>query len=1030
MNRMMSPRLFLGLTLSTVIVAAPGRRIGASPFIPIEWQQRVKSGPLEEQRKHANWIRDLNVNFIDDALDAMDPGETTTVILQMNECLTPAEAAARFGALGAIRRIGTLVSYIVLDGVKVADLPAIAADDTVAAIEKDELVFATLDTGTREVRARASNTYSPETFADAFGFDGTGINVAIVDTGVDDAVHAAFAGKFVSGYNALTATAGNPNDDNFSSTYLTTGEDGICDTTAAGDDSQLVAVGFGFPDPNAYSFPVRAILPGANGVINTTAAGDDVASVNPCDGSPYIAPGPDGICDTIAAGDDLQAIPVGQGGAHLPGILAGGNGAVDTLGSSDDIVFPGVWHGTHVAGTVAGLGVGPGCRPADDGSGANDCRGVAPGAGIVDVKALNSGGSGTIAGIIDGLEWIWMDGNARVVNMSLGTDTPSDGTDTISKVINSLVANGISVAVAAGNSGGNCLGAVAASELAVTVAAADDRGTVDRDDDAFASFSTFGPRLDFDPTDPTVGQLKPDITAPGVNSTSAEGDTAGLYHALDGTSQATPYVAGAIALLLDMNPAIPPGSLKDLLKRSAYITPEHAALGASYPAIDGAYNIHWGFGLLDVYQAASDLSAGIADISFTACGNPGCGTTANCDIPGYDYANSTDIQLATDPPVQGEPNTISVVVENRDAVLAQGVVVCVGVKELGAGLNQFYDVGCKTTDIGAGATVVLNFPWTPTLNSHQCIQATIDYGFDKEFCNNQTQRNTDPVPASSTAVATFRVENPFNETAQIVLTPQFVAGNDAIQGRLRGQATLLLKPEDCPVLEEMEFTPNPGTPKGSTATWVVNARATTASNPDGVELSGVVFNVEVVPAGLLRAYSIGRHAAEGLIRLPLSLAQPTSDPRSQVTEILAVFNVTVKSTENLSPSDVSITSAKGSQVPSYTVAFETAGNSGKELTILFSQPLADQDRYTFDFGRLVDTDGDALDGDKDFELRVLAGDVNNSGAVTATDISFVRSRINRLVEFGDTSKADVNLTGGITGPDVSFVRARIGHSTP
>jgi hypothetical protein len=69
-------------------------------------------------------------------------------------------------------------------------------------------------------------------------------------------------------------------------------------------------------------------------------------------------------------------------------------------------------------------------------------------------------------------------------------------------------------------------------------------------------------------------------------------------------------------------------------------------------------------------------------------------------------------------------------------------------------------------------------------------------------------------------------------------------------------------------------------------------------------------------------------------------------------------------------------------------------------------------------------------GDVDFDLRVLQGDVNGSGAVTATDVSAARGRINQIAAFGNTSRADVNMSGAITGPDLSFVRARIGNSAP
>src|SRR5690349_15637898 len=131
----------------------------ASPFVPISWQQRVKAGPLEDQRKHVQWVRDLDQNFVDDTLDAMAPDERITMIIQMNDCLSRPEIEARLGAFGTIRRVGTLVAYVILDNVKAGDAATIAKDPAVAAVEEDEPIVIFNDTATRTVRARSSVTF-------------------------------------------------------------------------------------------------------------------------------------------------------------------------------------------------------------------------------------------------------------------------------------------------------------------------------------------------------------------------------------------------------------------------------------------------------------------------------------------------------------------------------------------------------------------------------------------------------------------------------------------------------------------------------------------------------------------------------------------------------------------------------------------------------------------------------------------------------------------------------------------------------
>ena len=91
-----------------------------------------------------------------------------------------------------------------------------------------------LDVSTRAIKARASNTYSPNT-AEELGYDGDGIVVAVIDTGVDDG-HPSLAGHYVTGFDATTDSEVNPDDDNASgsdSTYHGT----HCAGTVMGSDN-------------------------------------------------------------------------------------------------------------------------------------------------------------------------------------------------------------------------------------------------------------------------------------------------------------------------------------------------------------------------------------------------------------------------------------------------------------------------------------------------------------------------------------------------------------------------------------------------------------------------------------------------------------------------------------------------------------------------------------------------------------------------------------------------------------------------
>lgn len=114
----------------------------------------------------------------------------------------------------------------------------------------------------------------------------------------------------------------------YSSWAITDGGNGVADTTADGDDVQVVAVG----DPVAAGGAV--IEPGPNGVIDTTPAGDDAAGVTEA-----VANGPNTICETPAVGDDVQVVALGA--AASPGqvlVRAGLNGRIDSTPGGDDYV--------------------------------------------------------------------------------------------------------------------------------------------------------------------------------------------------------------------------------------------------------------------------------------------------------------------------------------------------------------------------------------------------------------------------------------------------------------------------------------------------------------------------------------------------------------------------------------------------------------------------------------------------------------------------------------------------------------------
>ncbi|HEX6360106.1 S8 family serine peptidase [Actinophytocola sp.] len=194
-------------------------------------------------------------------------------------------------------------------------------------------------------------------------------------------------------------------------------------------------------------------------------------------------------------------------------------------------------HGTHVASIITGN--------------SDKYRGVAPDAKLLNGKVLSDALEGQESWIIAGMEWA-VAGGADVVNMSLGSRYPTDGTDPIAQTVNRLTEEtGTLFVVSAGNTGGP-VGSPGSADAALTV------GAVDRDD-SLAAFSSRGRE---------GGGLKPDITAPGVNIMAARAGTDGHVGML-GTSMAAPHVAGAAAVLAGQHPKWTADQLKPALMGSA-----------------------------------------------------------------------------------------------------------------------------------------------------------------------------------------------------------------------------------------------------------------------------------------------------------------------------------------------------------------------------------------------------------------------------------------------------------------------------
>jgi subtilisin family serine protease len=200
--------------------------------------------------------------------------------------------------------------------------------------------------------------------------------------------------------------------------------------------------------------------------------------------------------------------------------ISDGNGTGDCAG-----------HGTHVAGTVGGL-----------------TYGVAKNVTLVPVRVIGCGGTGTISGVIAGIDWVTSDhaaGAPAVANMSLS----SGASLALDRAVTKSIRDGITYAVAAGNDNSNaCNFSPGRVDGAITVGAS--TSTDDR-----SSFSNFGTCVD--------------LFAPGSDIVSSYNTSDTATQIISGTSMASPHVAGVAALFLETNPGASPATVTAEIVNSA-----------------------------------------------------------------------------------------------------------------------------------------------------------------------------------------------------------------------------------------------------------------------------------------------------------------------------------------------------------------------------------------------------------------------------------------------------------------------------
>ena len=252
-------------------------------------------------------------------------------------------------------------------------------------------------------------------------------------------------------------------------------------------------------------------------------------------------------------------------------------------GSGETEPYDDQGHGSHCAGISAGTGaVDENPIGGDD---SKPYRGVAPDAWLVGVKVLDEGGSGSFAEVMRGMEWT-IDNkikyNIRAASMSLGgvwlVELTQEQEERVTHLANEMVAAGISLMIAAGNSAAyGTIGTPGAAKDVITVGATEDSKDL-------AVYSSKGPTHE--------GQIKPNVAAIGSAVMSVEANSGNGYASYSGTSMATPMVAGMAVLLLQANPDLQPLMIRTILESTSEF------MWLSHP-VRPNNDYGWGFVLMD-----------------------------------------------------------------------------------------------------------------------------------------------------------------------------------------------------------------------------------------------------------------------------------------------------------------------------------------------------------------------------------------------------------------------------------------------
>jgi hypothetical protein len=720
-------------------------------YTPIAWQAEV-----------VEWIRDIAPhNKIDDLIDRSEE-EPFDIVVNFKRAVRDEDIdyLNGLGQQGGVQMKLKYLSSVAVEGLSRDDLIAIADLADVAFIEQQAGFSSTLDVSVPSLCVTPAAGGCTNTVPGSI--DGTGINIAIMDSGVDNAVHQAFpSGQYVAGYDATTApgTLTDPDDDSDSGHGTHVASIALGNATA--NTSRGVA-------PNAGLIDIKkpgSCLTGWPGTIRALEAIYDnrnkwgVNIINMSFGQCTVV----GTNKTAITSDGMDAFSQMVDLAESMGIVVvatAGNYGPNNTGMTS----PGA--ATRAITVAASQTLNTVTRTDDN---------------IADFSSRGPRGNDGDTDQIDEL---------KPEVTAPGSDFPPEDetidNDVVDDDINAWthitapVPAGANVTVNVNSSADIAAGdtiniwdlVTETSREIVTVATSAGPGGT-----SFTTTTTMS-----HPSNTGAWEIR----QPGI--LAAEHNTTNQARRLPGTSMAAPHVAGLAALIMQDRPGINAASVKDLIIRTAELP---SGTAASLPAIDPTWNDRWGWGLVNAYEAI-DLKQE-TDLAFPS--HPPSPHWLSPDI------SATQLTI-------GKPATITAKIRNNGPNPAINAKIHFGVHVFSASTTTFYDLGTKFVDIPVNPTGSTDVPinWTPKNVGHQCFKVEIGYGPDTDYSNNKAQRN---MMVSHKTVTMFQVKNTLTVDPSLIRFITEWEDSDAGWDFLIDPSEVSLAADDPPADIEVQLFPPP-----------------------------------------------------------------------------------------------------------------------------------------------------------------------------------------------------------------------------